>query len=75
MSFISILLWALGAYYALGVLFAFRFVFFIAPRIDPVFKEAPMRVRVLFFPGDVAVWPMALARASALLKIKSGDEA
>jgi len=71
MSVISVFVWATGAYYTLGILVASRFVFFTAPQIDPAYKSASMRVRVLFFPGAVSIWPLILTRTSALRPAQS----
>lgn len=71
MSLINVLLWVLGVYYAIGIVSAIRFVFFVAPTIDPVYEAASLRVRVLFLPGAVSIWPIILARSSALKKEQS----
>lgn len=71
MSPIGVLLWILGVYYALGIVLAIRFVFFVAPTIDPVYQAASLRVRVLFLPGAAAIWPIVLIRCSALQRAQS----
>lgn len=66
MSLVGIFLLVLAGYYGIGLLVALRFVFVIAPRIDPVYQAAPLRVRLLFLPGAVSIWPITLRRASAI---------
>jgi|GEM_PF-6673423 len=73
MSAIGFLLWVFAIYYTVGIVLAIRFVFFVAPRIDPVYQGAPFPVRLLFFPGAVAVWP-ATIKAQFLTKDKVGDK-
>lgn len=67
MSVVGILLWSLVVYTLIGVVVAVRFLSVVAPKVDPVFAEAPVRVRGLLFPGAVAVWPIVLRRSSTLL--------
>ncbi|MEZ6317834.1 MAG: hypothetical protein R3B49_03625 [Phycisphaerales bacterium] len=67
MSAVQVGLMVVGAYAAVGVVFAIAFVLVGVKRVDPVAAHAPVRVRVLFLPGAAALWPMMLAkwRASA----------
>ncbi|MCA9293969.1 MAG: hypothetical protein KDA20_09155 [Phycisphaerales bacterium] len=58
MSVVGVLLTVLGAYGAVGVLFAIAFVCTGAKRIDPVARATPLRVRLLFLPGAAALWPL-----------------
>ncbi len=74
MSAIGVLLWVIAAYYAVGVLVAIRFVLVVAPRADPAYRGAPWRVRLLFFPGAVAVWPVTFRIARFAGKDGMGDE-
>ncbi len=67
MSVVGILLWALVIYTLIGVVVAVRFLWIVAPKVDQVFADAPVRVRVLFFPGAVGVWPIVLRRSSTLM--------
>lgn len=68
MSVVGLLLWVLMVYALVGVMVAVRFVWIVAPKVDPVFAEASVRVRVLFFPGAVAIWPIVLGRSRVLLR-------
>ena len=52
---ISFLLWFLGIYFSLGLLFGIAFLF-IAPRVDPVMADSKWTLRLLFFPGAIALW-------------------
>ena len=71
----ALLLWALGIYYAIGLVVGLRFILATAPRLDPVARKAPLRVRMLFLPGAIAVWPLTIARAAALDKSNVGGDA
>lgn len=55
------LLILIGVYVLVGVGVAVWFVGWGAARRDPGAERAPLRVRVLFGPGAVAVWPVLLA--------------
>ncbi len=67
MSPAQLLLDAVSVYAAVGLVFAVPFVLVGIRRIDKVASHAPLKVRVLFLPGSVALWPVLLAkwRASA----------
>ncbi len=52
----------LGAYAALGLIFAVPFVSKGAGRIDPSAREGTWGFRVLIFPGVVALWPLLARR-------------
>ncbi len=60
MTFIGYLLFGLGMYILIGLVVGFAFVFKGVRVIDPVADAAPHRVRILFLPGAVAVWPIVL---------------
>ena len=49
---------AAEAYVAAGVLFALAFLPHGIVRIDERLHESPVTVRVLLFPGIVALWPL-----------------
>jgi len=66
MSVAGIFLWVITVYFAVGVVIALRFLFSVAPRLDPVFKEASLHVRILFFPGAVAIWPATMLRLKSM---------
>jgi len=65
MSPVFVLLLAIGAYLAIGLVVALWFVLVGIRRADPVAAGASLRVRMLFLPGTVGVWPLVLARARA----------
>ena len=52
----------LGVYAAIGLLFAFPFVFRGVNRIDPVAEGGSWGFRLIILPGVVAFWPMLLRR-------------
>lgn len=52
----------LGAYAALGVLFAVAFAGFGVERVDPAAKGAPWTFRLLIVPGATALWPILVWR-------------
>ncbi len=56
------LLLALGAYLAIGVLFAIPFLKSGVAQIDPAAKDGTRGFRILIFPGVVALWPLLLKR-------------
>lgn len=59
------LVWlALAAYAALGALVAVGLLMGGLRRMDPVAAAAPLRVRLLFVPGLIALWPLVLRRVS-----------
>jgi len=66
MSPVMALLLLLAVYLAIGLLVGLRFVLSTIRRADPVAAEAPLRVRLLFLPGAVAVWPLVLRRTRLL---------
>lgn len=61
-SIVNAVLLALGAYLALGALFAAAFVARGAGRIDPDAAEGSWGFRAVVFPGAVALWPVLLVR-------------
>ena len=69
------LLLILAGYFAVGAFFAIAFVVRGAAAIDTVAKDAPLRVKLIFFPGAVALWPMlALAWATCTPDSTNEDE-
>lgn len=58
----EIILLALASYLALGVAFAACFVAFGLHRVDPAATHAPLGVRLIIFPGVVALWPWLALR-------------
>lgn len=64
---VNVLQWlliAFGGYALVGMGVAVWFVGWGAARRDPLARLAPLRVRVLFGPGAMAVWPVLLAGRS-----------
>lgn len=61
-SWASWIIGALGAYVAVGFLFAIAFVSVGAARIDPGARAAPLGFRLLIFPAAVALWPLLARR-------------
>lgn len=60
MTFVGYLLTGLGLYILFGLIIGFAFIFKWVRVIDPVADAAPLRVRMLFLPGCVAIWPIVL---------------
>ncbi len=54
------ILMVLGAYFAVGGIFALMFVIAGAKRIDPAAGSLPVTVRALIFPGAAILWPLLL---------------
>lgn len=48
-----------GAYCAIGCVFALAMILGLIKRLDPIAHAAPWRVKLLLFPGLVALWPLA----------------
>lgn len=65
MSPVQILLITLAVYMALGCAFGAWFVLLGVGRIDAIAADTPFRVRVLFFPGSVALWPLLASKCFA----------
>ncbi len=49
---------AVGAYLAVGLLFAVPFVVAGAGRIDPAARKGTIGFRLLILPGSIALWPV-----------------
>ncbi len=60
---LNILTAGLAIYALIGAAFALYFVWRGAPRLDPVAAQAPLRTRIIFIPGALALWPLLLPRA------------
>jgi hypothetical protein len=58
----TLILALVGAYAAVGVLFAVAFVTAGASRVDPAAAGAPWGFRALIFPGAAALWPVMLQK-------------
>ncbi|MGH9372534.1 MAG: hypothetical protein ACRD15_13470 [Vicinamibacterales bacterium] len=58
----ELLVAAVGAYVAAGVVFAVAFVAWGVSRVDPVAREATIGFRLIILPGAIALWPLLAAR-------------
>lgn len=59
---VTILLGALGIYLLIGIVFYFPFIKRGVHKIDGGVKDAPLFMKVLIFPGTVALWPILLKK-------------
>lgn len=57
---IEIFLTLLAIYFLAGLVFGLLFLFGLAVRLDPLMGESKWIVRLLLFPGCIAVWPFLL---------------
>jgi hypothetical protein len=62
MNAIEMMLLAIAAYLAIGVVFGVAFALVGAGKIDDVARHAPIGFRVLILPGAAALWPMLLKK-------------
>jgi len=58
MSLVTILVYALLAYIAIGLLFSFAFIAKGAEAIDKEVASSPKTFRLLLIPGAVLLWPV-----------------
>lgn len=58
----EIILFIIGGYFTLGVLFAIPFALWGAEKIDPKAREGTWCFRVLLVPGSALFWPLLLKR-------------
>jgi hypothetical protein len=58
----TVLEWCFWSYLASGALFGAAFVARGASALDPAAAAAPLAVRVVWFPGAVALWPWLARR-------------
>ncbi|MBO3700282.1 hypothetical protein [Roseivirga sp. E12] len=63
----TILLLLLALYVLIGIVFYFPFIKKGVHKIDEGVKDAPKFMKVLIFPGTVALWPILLK------KVKKGE--
>ena len=56
-AIIELFLLVLGLYFLLGFLFGLYFLFGGAVKVDPLMGDSKWIVRLLLFPGCIAVWP------------------
>ena len=59
---ISYILYALGIYAAVGLLYAIPFAFKRVNRIDPDARDAGRLFRLLIVPGTIVFWPVLMRR-------------
>ena len=59
---LSVILAAIAAYLATGMLFAMAFVSIGIATVDPVARGASAGFRLMIFPGVTALWPLFLKR-------------
>lgn len=62
MSVVGFILYVIGVYLLVGLVVGLFFVLGGVRGVDPVAAAAPVRVRMLFLPGSVAVWPIVVWR-------------
>lgn len=67
---IIVFLTVLGAYFGLGLLFGFYFIFLGATKVDPLMRDSKKKVRLLLLPGVIATWPFLMGK---LVKNKASD--
>lgn len=71
----QLLVWVLGGYAGLGVVFALAFVARGMGRVDHAARGAPWSFRLIIFPGVAALWPWMLVRWCAASKEERHDAA
>jgi hypothetical protein len=59
-AWITPVLWIFAAYAVLGAVVGAPALFFLAPRADPALRATPLTVRLIFLPGVVLLWPLAI---------------
>lgn len=59
---VTILLLLIAVYILIGIIFYFPFVKKGVHKIDDGVKDAPKFMKVLIFPGTVALWPILLKK-------------
>ncbi len=69
----SIFLILLGMYFAVGTVIGLVFVIIGIRKIDPVAAGAPLRVRFIFLPGTISIWPIVLYLWRTKLKAGSSS--
>ena len=59
---ITIFLTVLAIYFLIGLVFAILFLMGAAKKIDPLMADSKWIVRLLLFPGCIAVWPFMISK-------------
>ena len=62
MLFAQTIVWLLGIYCVVGLLFAPFFVTVGAWRVDPAVQQSKWGFRLMIVPGVIALWPLLLLR-------------
>ena len=58
----EVMLWAVTAYLAIGLMVGVSFVWKGVSRIDPAAQGASPTFRLLILPGSIALWPWIVQR-------------
>ncbi len=61
-TIVSILLITAGVYLLIGIIFYFPFIRKGVHTFDDGVKAAPLFMKILIFPGTVALWPILLKK-------------
>ena len=61
-TIVSIALLAAGVYVLIGIVFYFPFIRKGVHTFDDGVKSAPLFMKILIFPGTVALWPILLKK-------------
>lgn len=59
---VSVLLIAIGIYLLIGIVFYFPFISKGVHTFDDGVRSAPVFMKILIFPGTVALWPILLKK-------------
>jgi len=57
-----ILIYTVGMYMFLGVIFGFVFIVMGISKVDPSAEGASILFKVMIFPGCVGIWPVLLKK-------------
>jgi hypothetical protein len=74
MTAIGFLLYTIGLYLITGLALGLVFVIKGVRKLDPTADAAPLRVRMLFLPGCMAIWPLVLKRWMSGARTGAGHE-
>ncbi len=59
---INVFLIALAVYFLIGLVFGLIFLFGGGAKIDSILADSKWIVRLLLFPGCIAVWPFLISK-------------
>ena len=65
MTVVEMILILLALYVFIGIAYGLRFVLSTIRIVDPVAAQASLKVRILFLPGTIALWPIVIIHARA----------